>query len=110
MRKDFLVDPVQILEGRKAGASGVLLIAALLDDATLRTMLDCAIEHDMFVLLEAFDEHDLRRSSTTTRDSALCRPGGSRAVARWREYSQSYARWTWMRIACKTLRAAATQC
>ena len=63
MRKDFLVDPVQVLEARKAGASGVLLIAAMLDDAKLRTMLDCAWEHGMFVLLESFDEEDLRRSA-----------------------------------------------
>jgi indole-3-glycerol phosphate synthase len=63
MRKDFLVDPVQILEARKAGASGVLLIATMLDDATLLSMLDCAREHGMFVLLESFDENDLRRSA-----------------------------------------------
>lgn len=63
MRKDFLVDPVQILEARRAGASGVLLITTMLDDATLRAMLDCAWEHNMFVLLESFDEKDLRRSS-----------------------------------------------
>ena len=63
MRKDFLVDPVQVLEARKAGASGVLLIAAMLDDAKLRTMLDCAWEYGMFVLLESFDEEDLRRSA-----------------------------------------------
>ena len=64
MRKDFLVEPVQILEARKAGASGVLLIAAMLSDAKLREMLDCAWEHGLFVLLESFDEDDLRRSST----------------------------------------------
>ena len=63
MRKDFLVDPVQIPEARKAGASGVLLIATMLGDATLREMLDRAWEHGMFVLLEAFDKDDLRRSS-----------------------------------------------
>ena len=63
MRKDFLVDRVQVLEARKAGASGVLLIAAMLDDAKLRSMLDCAWEHGMFVLLESFDEEDLRRSA-----------------------------------------------
>lgn len=63
MRKDFLVEPVQILEARKAGASGVLLIAAMLSDAKLREMLDRAWEHEMFVLLESFDEDDLRRSS-----------------------------------------------
>jgi indole-3-glycerol phosphate synthase len=63
MRKDFLVDPVQILEARQAGASGVLLIVAMLDDKLLREMLDCAMEHDMFVLLESFDIDDLGRTS-----------------------------------------------
>jgi indole-3-glycerol phosphate synthase len=63
MRKDFLVDPVQVLEARKAGASGVLLITTMLDDAKLQAMLDCAWEHGMFVLLESFDEADLRRSA-----------------------------------------------
>jgi len=63
MRKDFLVEPVQILEARKAGASGVLLIATMLSDTKLREMLDCAWEHGLFVLLESFDEEDLRRSS-----------------------------------------------
>ena len=61
MRKDFLVDPLQILEARAAGASGVLLIAAMLADAELLSMLDCACEQSMFVLLESFDEEDLRR-------------------------------------------------
>jgi len=63
MRKDFLVDPVQVLEARKAGASGVLLIAAMLNDAVLKAMLDCAWEHELFVLLESFDEEDLKRSA-----------------------------------------------
>jgi len=63
MRKDFLVEPVQILEARKAGASGVLLIAAMLSDTKLREMLDRAWDHGLFVLLESFDEEDLRRTS-----------------------------------------------
>ena len=61
MRKDFLVEPVQVLEARRAGASGVLLITAMLDDDKLRAMLDTAYEHDLFVLLECFDEDDLTR-------------------------------------------------
>ena len=61
MRKDFLVEPVQILEARAAGASGVLLIVTMLSDAKLRSMLACAREHGLFVLLEAFDEQDLGR-------------------------------------------------
>ena len=62
MRKDFLVDPAQVLEARAAGASGVLLITTMLSDEQLTDMLNCAYEHSMFVLLESFDEEDLRRS------------------------------------------------
>lgn len=62
MRKDFLIDPSQILEARAAGASGVLLIAAMLDTKRLLTMLDCTFEHGMFVLLECFDETDLEHA------------------------------------------------
>lgn len=64
MRKDFLVDPVQIDEARAAGASGVLLIATMLDEGCLRRMLDAALGHEMFVLLEGFDGSDLQRVST----------------------------------------------
>ena len=62
MRKDFLVDVRQVLEARAAGASGVLLIVAMLGDERLSRMLDCAFEHSLFVLLESFDEDDLRRT------------------------------------------------
>ena len=62
MRKDFLVDTVQILEAKAAGASGVLLIAAILDDKQVASMLDCAFDNDLFVLLEAFGEDDLQRA------------------------------------------------
>jgi len=70
MRKDFLVEPVQVLEARKAGASGVLLIAAMLTDAKLRAMLDAAFELGLFVLLEAFDESDLARSAALLENPA----------------------------------------
>ena len=62
MRKDFLVDTVQILEAKAAGASGVLLIAAILSDTQMESMLDCAIDNDLFVLLEVFGETDLERA------------------------------------------------
>jgi indole-3-glycerol phosphate synthase len=70
MRKDFLVEPVQILEARKAGASGVLLIVTMLGDDVLRSMLDCAAEHDLFVLLESFDANDLERATRLLDNSA----------------------------------------
>ena len=59
MRKDFLVDPYQLLEARARGASGVLLIVRMVERATLTRMLDCAAELGLFVLLEAFDGGDL---------------------------------------------------
>jgi indole-3-glycerol phosphate synthase len=61
MRKDFLTDPYQVLEARAAGAGGVLVILAMLDDATVRSLVDCAQHCGMFVLLEAFDRADLER-------------------------------------------------
>lgn len=61
MRKDFLVDSYQIVEARANGASGVLLIAAMLTDAELDELFAAANEHGLFVLLEAFDSNDLER-------------------------------------------------
>ena len=59
MRKDFLVDPYQVLEARAAGAGGVLLILRMLPRAALEALLDAALEHGLFVLLEAFDVEDI---------------------------------------------------
>lgn len=59
MRKDFLVDPIQVLEARAAGAAGVLLIARLLPDSLLSEMTDVALALGMFVLVEVFDRSDL---------------------------------------------------
>lgn len=62
MRKDFLVDPYQLLEARAAGAGGTLLIVRMLDDATLATMLSSARGLGLFVLLETFDAVDIART------------------------------------------------
>jgi indole-3-glycerol phosphate synthase len=70
MRKDFLVEPIQVLEARKSGASGVLLIVTMLSDAKLRAMLDCAADHGMFVLLESFDAEDLVRTAQLLDNNA----------------------------------------
>jgi indole-3-glycerol phosphate synthase len=64
MRKDFLVDPVQVTEARVFGASGVLLIARMLSIGLLEEMTDLALSLGMFVLVETFDEADLELSST----------------------------------------------
>ena len=59
MRKDFLVDPYQVLEARAAGAGGVLLILRMLSRETLGALIDCARTQGLFVLLEAFDAQDI---------------------------------------------------
>lgn len=61
MRKDFLVDPYQVIEARAAGAGGVLAILRLLATDELETLVAQARSLGLFVLLEAFDERDLER-------------------------------------------------
>lgn len=59
MRKDFLVDPYQVIEARAAGAGGVLVILRMLSREDIDALLDCARTLGLFVLLEAFDEADI---------------------------------------------------
>ena len=59
MRKDFLVDPYQVLEARALGAGGVLVIVRMLSRSEIDALLDCARSLGLFVLLEAFDARDL---------------------------------------------------
>ncbi len=61
LRKDFIVDPFQLIETRAAGAAGALVIVRLLTDEGLEEMLQAAGELGLFVLLEAFDRRDLDR-------------------------------------------------
>ena len=70
MRKDFLVDPYQVLEARAHGAGGVLLIVRMVDRARLVAMLDEAATQGLFVLLEAFDADDLRVAGELARERA----------------------------------------
>ncbi|MGO9512466.1 MAG: indole-3-glycerol phosphate synthase TrpC [Steroidobacteraceae bacterium] len=59
MRKDFIVDPYQVLEARAAGAGGVLIILRMLPRPRIEELLEAAAEQGLFVLLEAFDAADL---------------------------------------------------
>lgn len=65
LRKDFLVDPAQVLEARAAGADSVLLITSCLDDDELDRMLDAARELGMEPLLETHSDQDLERALAT---------------------------------------------
>ena len=70
MRKDFLVDPYQVLEARAAGAGGVLVILRMLGRPRIEELLEVAAEHALFVLLEAFDEADLELAHAVTASRA----------------------------------------
>lgn len=58
LRKDFLIDELQIEEARAHGADAILLIAAILDLAQLRDYRACANEYGMDVLVEVHDEKE----------------------------------------------------
>ena len=61
LRKDFLIDPDQLVESRAAGADCVLLIAACLDDGLLDRMLTATRALGMEPLLETHSDRDLER-------------------------------------------------
>jgi indole-3-glycerol phosphate synthase len=63
MRKDFLVDPIQVLQARAAGASGVLVLARLCSGELLLEMAGAAHAMGMFTLVEVFDEADLEEAA-----------------------------------------------
>ena len=62
LRKDFLIDPYQVYEGRAYGADALLLIVAALDDATLASLLTLTHELGMQALVEVHDEGELARA------------------------------------------------
>ncbi|MDG3004894.1 indole-3-glycerol phosphate synthase TrpC [Paludisphaera mucosa] len=61
LRKDFLIDEYQVVEARVAGADAVLLIAEILDDATMARLLDRARGLGMAALVEFHDPANLPR-------------------------------------------------
>jgi len=65
IRKDFIVDPYQVVEARAIGADCILLIAACLDDAQLQGLNGLAHELGMDVLIEVHDGDELERALQT---------------------------------------------
>lgn len=56
LRKDFMFDAYQVYEARAAGADCILLIAAMLEEAQIRSLSALARELKLAVLLEVHDE------------------------------------------------------
>ncbi|MGE4411528.1 MAG: indole-3-glycerol phosphate synthase TrpC [Sphingobium sp.] len=63
LRKDFMVDPWQVLEARSIGADAILVIVAALEDGLMAEIETAALELGMDVLIEVHDRTEMERAS-----------------------------------------------
>jgi len=61
IRKEFIVDPYQVVEARAIGADCILLIAAALSDTQMAELASAATELGLDVLIEVHDADELHR-------------------------------------------------
>jgi anthranilate synthase/indole-3-glycerol phosphate synthase/phosphoribosylanthranilate isomerase len=62
LRKDFIIDPYQVVEGRVFGADSVLLIVAALDDVELGSLMELSRELGMEPLVEVNNSGEMERA------------------------------------------------
>ncbi len=62
LRKDFILDPYQVVEARAWGADAILLIVAILDDVTLQHLVAESHKLGMSCLLEVHNETELKKA------------------------------------------------
>ncbi|GHA90680.1 indole-3-glycerol phosphate synthase [Algimonas arctica] len=62
LRKDFMIDPLQVREARAMGADAILIILAMTDDSISRNLIAEAEALGMDVLVETHDADELQRA------------------------------------------------
>lgn len=65
IRKDFMIDPYQVVEARAIGADCILLIVSALDDVRMAELAAVAKEQNLDVLVEVHDGEELERALKT---------------------------------------------
>lgn len=62
LRKDFMIDPLQVREARAHGADAILVILAMTDDVTSARLMEEAKSLGMDALVETHDEDEMQRA------------------------------------------------
>ena len=68
LRKDFIIDNIQVEEAKAHGADAILLIAAILDEHQIRDFKQQAAEYGIDCLVEVHDEKELEKSLKSGAD------------------------------------------
>jgi indole-3-glycerol phosphate synthase len=71
LRKDFMIDPWQILQSRIMGADCILLILAILDDEQAKSLSALAFDIGLDVLVETHDKTELERAKILSEDCLI---------------------------------------
>lgn len=62
LRKDFMIDPIQVLEARAHGADAILIIIGAVDDTLGLELLNAASQYGMDALIEVHSAEELERA------------------------------------------------